>query len=378
MDISRVVEMPADAYANRPADERFASMDAFIFDALEDRNRSIDGNRNIKELQAVVVENRLTLVNNAADEPHPADFTHWSFGQLARTVGAPAGYLRTLPPELAAANLNHGISATPAGTRVNLLLRAPNGHPHPTVRACTSETYGRVWDCEWADAVNRQVFRYGTNNGQWQNPPTWQGEQIAGYRNDRGSFVIQIDGGSIVEDPTLINKPGADPRLYRGVMIHNSEVGDGSVVIEVIYFRAICGNWNLFGASLGSQYRRRHVGKSVVRDVVAELAKVSRQLTNRPASADEDLIRLMAERKIASTKDALVDELKAIGISKEDALAAYARCEASEYVSPFSYWGIAQGLTRLSQENQQNADDRYDLDKLAGVVLSRAAKLVAA
>ena len=37
--------------------------------------------------------------------------THWAFGQLSSEVGAPAQYLRTLPPPLAASCLAHGLAS---------------------------------------------------------------------------------------------------------------------------------------------------------------------------------------------------------------------------------------------------------------------------
>ena len=37
--------------------------------------------------------------------------THWSFGQLAGLVGAPAAYLRQLPAPLAGINLQYGLTS---------------------------------------------------------------------------------------------------------------------------------------------------------------------------------------------------------------------------------------------------------------------------
>jgi hypothetical protein len=46
---------------------------------------------------------RLTLMLPGSDTPIVP--THWSFGQLASLVGAPAAYLRQLPAPLAGINL---------------------------------------------------------------------------------------------------------------------------------------------------------------------------------------------------------------------------------------------------------------------------------
>jgi Domain of unknown function (DUF932) len=364
-----VVSTAASQYANRPADERFPSIAAFVAAAEEDRNLSAERSINLKDLHAVGQDGEVKLIS---PQGAPATFTNWSFGQLARTIGAPAKYLATLSPELASLCVNEGIKATPAGTRVNVLLRAANGHPEPTIRACTSDTYGRAWDCELIDAAARTVFAGRSQGREWQNAPTWAGETIAGFRGDRDSFVLQIDGGSIVTDPSA----HGDGRMFRGIMIRNSETGASSITIEVVLFRYICGNWNLWGAAIGRQFRRRHVGKTVVRDAVRELDQIARAFTARPASADETLIRLLIQHDIASTRDGVIDELRAMGATKDQAEAAYLQCEQHEGASPRSFWGLAQGLTRLSQE-AAHTDERYEIDKLAGVLLSRASKLVA-
>ncbi len=91
------------------------------------------------------------------------------------------------------------------------------------------------------------------------------------------------------------------------------------------------------------------------------------------------MIRYLVDNEIASTKDGVVDELIKIGLTKTDAIAAFDRCEVTEdRTRPTSYWGIAQGLTRMSQD-RVNSDDRQDLDMLAAAVLRRGARrLVAA
>ncbi len=55
----------------------------------------------------------------------------------------------------------------------------------------------------------------------------------------------------------------------------------------------------------------------------------------------------------------------------------YERCERTESVSPRSFWGAAQGCTRISQDAPYQ-DERYELDKLASLILARGRKLVAA
>lgn len=372
--IQTVIGTAFSQYANRPADERFPSLDALIAASEAERRASAEKTYAIKDLRAVVDGSSVAL-----ESPRGvAHLSHWAFGQFARTVGAPAGYLRELPAELAAANVNHGISVTQAD--VNLLVKAPNGNPVPVIRAATSQTYGRVWDHELYTAARDQIFAHDTKNGQWVLPPTWNGEPAGAYRGDRDSFLIQVDGGSIVDNPSNAKENrGTDGRpMFRGVMIGNSEVGNGSVWIDCVLFDFVCGNHNLWGAVIDKRFRRRHVGSKVLRDTIRQIATIAREWTNHSAERDAAIVKSLCDNEIAATKEALIAELRELGATKEQAEQAYDRCEQTESVSPRSFWGIASGLTRVSQDSGFQ-DERLSLDQLASKIMAIGArKLVAA
>ncbi len=369
----------ANQYAHRPADERFPSVQALITSAKHDRLMSIEKTINVRDLKA------LTITDPATGDPTfaiqspkgVAQMSHWAFGQFARTVGAPAGYLRDLPPSLCAANINHGISVTHGD--VNLLVKANAGVP--LIRAATSDSYGRVWDADLYTACQEQIFAHGSSRDSssgWVLPPTWSGESAGAYRGDRDSFLIQVDGGSIVENPSIgsgagstgtgsISRPGGRP-MYRGVMIGNSEVGKSSLWIDCVLFDYVCGNHMLWGAVIDQSFRRRHVGTRTLRDTLREISRIAYSWAKRSAEQDASIIRSLMAHEIAVTKDAVVDELRKLGATKDVAERAYDLCERHESASPRSFWGAAAGLTRLSQESGFQ-DERYDLDKIAAQIM---------
>jgi len=285
-------------------------------------------------------------------------------------VGAPASYLREgLNPDLAAQCLNHGLHETAGhGTDAVLLVRGANGKPRPIVRAATSDSYGRVWD---ADLYGRIASTFG-HDTTWQLPPVWGGGVAGAYRGDRDSFLILTNGGSIVTDPSA---RGNDGRMFRGIMVRNSEVGAAAVTIDAILYRYICGNHMLWGAAFDQRFRRRHVGTKALRETIRTISDLAYRWTLSSTRKDEEIIRGLIDHEIAATKEAVIDELRGFGATKEQAEAAYARCEQTESVSPRSFWGIGQGLTRISQDAGYQ-DERYSLDKLAALVLARGAKLV--
>lgn len=357
-------------YARRPADECFPDVASMVTAAREDKRLSRERSYNWRDLTWRADGDKGLVLASAAGT---ADLTHWSFGQGARALGAPAGFLRDdLSPAIAADVLNYRIMQQPHGTAPVVLVRAPNGKPRPVIRAITSDSYARVWDADYFGDIQDRLGH------KWAPPPTWDPSQPQKgvYRGDRDAFVLWCEGGSIVDDPSLASS--GTGQMYRGLMARNSEVGASAIVLECIYYRYVCGNHILWGAVVDKRFRRRHVGANALRDTMREINTIAKQWTERSAHQDQQIIRGLIDRQIADTREGVIDELQAIGFTRTDAIAAYDSCEQHDKASPRSYWGIAQGATRISQQSGYQ-DERYALDKLAAAVLARGSRqLVAA
>lgn len=112
VDVSRGerVGRVSSEWFSRPADERYLSLSE-LFGAV--RGRTERSRTRTVESAAIRVDasrddaERLTLTLPGAETPVAP--THWSFGQLASLVGAPATYLRQLPAPLAGINLQYGL-----------------------------------------------------------------------------------------------------------------------------------------------------------------------------------------------------------------------------------------------------------------------------
>jgi hypothetical protein len=167
--------------------------------------------------------------------------------------------------------------------------------------------------------------------------------------------------------------------MFRGLLVRNSEVGASSIVIEQILYRYVCGNHMLWGAVIDKQFRRRHVGKGVLRETIREIVSIAAKWRDASGDRDQQIIRTLIENGIASTDKGVIDELRALGASAEQAKAIVDATIASEpQLSPASFWGLANGATRVSQQTAYQ-DERYKLDQLAGAILAKGArKLVAA
>ena len=104
---------------------------------------------------------RLALVLPGSD--HPVAPTHWSFGQLAALVGAPAAYLRQLPAPLAGINLQYGLSSH----RAEQVKTLETDDGRIELRAVTGPDYGRIYDHELVAAVQR-IAGNGTGDTRWK------------------------------------------------------------------------------------------------------------------------------------------------------------------------------------------------------------------
>ena len=362
-------QRPNREYSTRPPDERFPTLQALIDASRIEKAASRDVTYNAKDLRFTADDDQVKIVSPRGKM---AGFTNWGFNQAASFAGAPASYLANdLTPQLAADCLNHGYQTTPDG-RDAVLLVTGKADGTQTVRSVTTKTYARLWECDFLPAVQSTIL---DQDHSWGSAPTWTGESAGFYKGDRDSFVIVVNGGSIVTDPSARNGNG---QMYRGLMFRNSLVGLCSWTYEAIWMRAICGNHTLLGAMMGQQYRRRHVGAdSLTRDVIRQISRLAYEMTTQSAARDESIIRLLVDREIAQTKESVISELRALGATKEVAEQAYDRTEQTELASPRSFWGLANGLTRLSQDSGFQ-DGRYELDQIAGRLLAKGRQLVAA
>lgn len=379
-------------WAERPDDERF-------FTLTEAREQAYAYHLAAREASV-----KLGTLNVHAEEGDPdlylesatprsdqvtLKFTHWFFGQLAARVGAPAGFLRKLPPTLAATNLNFLMNrAEAAGEDVNLLIHKNGGF---VARAVTSDRYARIWNFE----VLHRLIAVQDANPNWRVPPARParpgqtgtrpatesdvltigggggvsvrvGDLIAPagiYCSDHDMFVLLINEHNRIED----GSPGG---LSRGVMISNSEVGAAVFRIVTFLFRHVCGNHIIWDASNVQEIKVKHIGhaperawRSVARDLV--------EYANEPASDTEAAIHQAQRYELADSKSGVIDLLYGKGwLSRKQADAAYMLAESNNE-NPRSAWGFVQGLTRLSQMTPY-MDERTQLDYVARPILKMA------
>jgi uncharacterized protein DUF932 len=375
-------------WAERPADERF--WDLATMKAACEASRDGSAVKRVKfgDLRASAELGSLAIVGPSG---HPARLTHYAFGQLAGAVGAPAGYLRELPPETAATCLNVGLARQSEENRLDRdLLFHKNGAL--TLRACLSERYERVWDadvCAYLEGLTGQ----GWKNPAGRAPPGYRGKarpateadilpgQINVHPGDAiapsGLYASDHDMFAFLVAPDRVIGQGHDT-MMRGVFVRNSEVGDSSLVFTFFLMQTVCGNHIVWGAKGVHEVRVRHTGANPMRKALREFEGELRRYRDGAAEEEKGIIAARS-LKLGSNKgevlDALVKYAKthSIPLSRARLTEGYdtAADHSDWYGPPNTLWANVAGLTHASQQ-VGFADDRAVIDRAAGKLLEMA------
>lgn len=361
---------------SRPDDERFLSLNDL---ARAVRGRSERSRTRVVETALIHVEanradpERLALVLPAADAPVTP--THWSFGQLASQVGAPAAYLRQLPAPLAAINLQYGLTSHRAEQIKT--LETENGRLE--LRAVTGPDYGRIYDHELVEAVQK-IAGNGTGDTRWKVPGVldWSTgiynprvnitrDTTTLYASDRDVFLFLVDDLNPIEAGRL---PDGSPDLYfRGFYCWNSEVGAKTLGMASFYLRAVCQNRNLWGVEQFEEITIRH-SKYAANRFAHEAAPALLNFANSSASPFVNGIKAARERIVARTDEERGNFLRGRGFSKAETGRIIETVLAEEGRPPESIFDFVQGITALARD-KPHQDARLDMEGKAKKLLDR-------
>ena len=363
---------------NRPADERYLSLED-LFASV--KGRSERSRTRTVESAAVRVEasrddaERLSLLLPGSDALVAP--THWSFGQLANLVGAPAAYLRQLPAALAGINLQYGL--TSHRTEQVKTLETDDGRVE--LRAVTGPDYGRIYDHELVAAVQR-IAGNGAGDTRWKVPGVldWSTgiynprvdvtqDTTTLYASDRDVFLFLVDDLNPIEAGKL---PDGSPDLYfRGFYCWNSEVGAKTLGMASFYLRAVCQNRNLWGVEEFEEITIRHSKYAASRFAHEAAPALTRFANSSPAPFIEG-IRQARAKIVARTDEDRADFLRKRGFGKAETAKILERVLNEEGRKPESVFDFVQGITAVARD-KSHQDARLDLEGRAKRLLDRAA-----
>jgi hypothetical protein len=377
----------ANQWATRPDDERFESLKEMYEACNGYRQQAREAVVRQGDVRIEPTENGLALMGK---EGKPATMTHWAFGQMCARLAAPPDYLRSLSPQLAAANLNFCLQDDESDDTELALLLHENGRL--VARALTSTRYSRIWNSEVSD-------RLMSLPKGWRVPPARPArEGQAGTREATkqdviraGKHGIAVKVGDLIAPAGLyasdhdmfafmVNeelriKDGSAEGLARGFFVWNSEVGASSFGVMTFLYKSVCGNHIVWGAQNVTEVRVRHVGQASAKSFGELEAEVTRYAEQR-ASDEEARIRQARKLRIGDDKGKVLDAIFKLGIaglSKATIAASYDTAEQfrDDYGDPRTLWGMVNGITHYSQDTPF-AEERVALDRAAGRLLQAA------
>lgn len=312
-------------WLNRPADERFLSIDDAFNAAAERMNHSkavIVSSRSVtvKPTDETGEHNGLSVVGASGTEFAP---THWAFGQLSQRAGAPAEYLRGLPSPLAADCLNWGLKYQREIDDIGLLLYQNGGAPE--LHAVNGPNYGRIWNAEvWQQL--RKLFGSGVygDGGKWHIPGEYNRhdkpvtkESTTLYSGDRDMFAFLCDGEHDIEIPNRRN--GQTGRMQRGIFMWNSDVGSRSYGAATFLYDFMCGNHIVWGVSGFEEIRIRHTA-SAPDKWLSEVLPAIEAYSNASAVGIKDGIKAAQAARIAKPAEFLAERFGSRMVAKLQAV----------------------------------------------------------
>lgn len=357
---------------SRPDDQRFITLDS-LFEAVSRRKETAwVSTTPAKELRVRAQEdqNKISLILPNGQEVKP---THWSFGQMAQAIGAPAGYLRSLPSSLAGVNLQWGLANLPSEVVKFFGSTAEDGGLSE-FRAMTSPGYGRVFDADVVSAIMNTVddtwkvpgvINWGNRTYDPDAPVSKQSTTL--YASDRDVFVFLCRDQYPIEVGRLDN--GEPDYLFPGFFAFNSEVGARSFTLAQFYMRGLCQNRNAWGVEGKQTLRLIHSGGLPDR-FMGEAVPALKAFSETAASAVRNKVLTAAGTKIASDDDEavkfLADKAK---LPQRTARAAIAAVLQEEGHPLRSLWDAVNGVTAIAR-NIPHQDERIGLEQVAGRLMA--------
>ena len=367
---------------SRPDDERFLSLGEL---ASAVRGRSERSRTRVVETALIHVEanrndpERLALILPGAEAPVAP--THWSFGQLAAQIGAPAAYLRQLPAPLAAINLQYGLTSNRAEQMKTLETDDARTGGRIELRAVTGPDYGRIYDHELVEAVQR-IAGNGTGDTRWKVPGVldWSTgiynprvditrDTTTLYASDRDVFLFLVDDLNPIEAGRLTD--GSPDLYFRGFYCWNSEVGAKTLGMASFYLRAVCQNRNLWGVEDFEEITIRH-SKYAASRFAHEAAPALLNFANSSPQPFINGIKAARERIVARTDEDRSDFLRKRGFSKAETGKIIETVLAEEGRPPESIFDFVQGITAVARD-KPHQDARLEMEAKAKKLLDRAA-----
>lgn len=224
----------------------------------------------------------LQMHNNDSVPLEPLEVNSIAHQQIATYTNIPAAYYRRMlaeHPSLLAHNVNEWLQREPA----QRMLRTMDG----TARAFLSNRYRRIDNMEIAEIVLPELQKL-------------EGAVFESCQITESRMYIKV------VNPRLQAEVSPGDIVQAGVIISNSEVGQGSVSIQPLVFRLVCSNGMVINDAQAKKY---HLGRANSTDGNLELYS-----SDTLAAIDTAFIKQMRDTVAAAVDQArfarVIDQMK--------------------------------------------------------------------
>lgn len=362
--MSTVIKTASQEWFRRPDDERYLTLESLKAAVLTRKGESWTATPRMNTLRAVPGDNNaigIEVYDPTHGERRTLAPTNHAFGQIAQYAGAPAAYLRKLPAELTSINLQWGFEHTPM--RDDGLLLAQSNGTH-SLRAITSTSYGRIWDHQVVEAVERV-----NQDGRWVIPSaSYQANNpkraTTLYASDRDVFIFLVDPARPIQFQGRT--------LFRGFFTWNSEVGAAVYGLCTFLYDTVCDNRTIWGATDVRELRIRHTGGAPER-FAYEGRKYLRQYAEESETRVVETLQRAADYALPESdgkegRNNVTAWLQKRGFTKNVAVAAV-NSAVAEHGQARSLWDIVNGVTAYAR-TVAHTDARVEIETNAGKLLN--------
>jgi len=371
-------------WARRPPDQRFLTMKDLLAFTTARKERSL-------QVESVPVRGLRVIADSASDEltlllpdgSNGGRMTNWLTSQLCGASGTRGDSVRRYSANLAANMLNEDLAReqTADGETIDLgngkLLLLDNPSGGRLARALTGPKYGRIFD---ADVVRAVLDNAGP---AWKVPSASYAARdpklaTTLYASDRDVFICLVDD----DHPIEVN----GEKLFRGVIVSNSETGKAALNVCSFLYAYICDNRTIWGLSGVEELKVRHTSGGPARWMAEAKPAIDKMLTASDAplraaigaAQQFDVRRLLAEPKKGETlDDTLATWLRREADVSQTLAVAAVKSAREKYGDrgggPYSVWNLANGLTEQAHAIP-HTDRRIVVEAAAGDLLAKYAR----
>ena len=284
--------------------------------------------------------------------------------QLASALGIPKPYYDRMlaqAPDLLATNANRWLKAAPppGEKSENRLVRTLDNE----VRAILSSSYRPLDNLDLAEAVLPQLQRL---NARVESSQITESRMYLKAVTDRIHGTVKV--GDVVQ---------------AGIVVSNSEVGQGSLRVEELDFRLVCLN----GMISGQAIRKAHLGRRYNADAIDDAQEFFRDETRRANDrafflSVQDTVRGMFDQRKFDTRLnryraaaglPIVDEVpevvelaaKKFSLTEDESKSVLSHLIKG---GDLTQWGLANAITRMAQD-VDSYDRSTELEAIGGDVI---------